>query len=157
AARVTGARRTPVECAPAAFGDGPLLTRTRHRRTRERLQGGTLLIFRATLEDGWGRVAESTVVPLVLPIPPAIRADLLATPLGKWPREISRHVEDAVQAWRIEAADFLSRFAAVRLKREEAIAGHIDDDSAASEFQPGLFDRRGLSASERQSAISSEA
>jgi superfamily II DNA or RNA helicase len=122
--------------------DALLVMRARHRVTRARLNGRALLIFRAIVEDGHGRIVESTLIPAAIASPPLPwRALRDARTLGAIEDTPSTQLAAALITWREHAMNVAREFASERLRRERAIAGAADDGPAGA-TQPGLFDRR---------------
>jgi superfamily II DNA or RNA helicase len=148
AARLTTARA--LGGTPGAMCDigGPWLVRARHRKTRARLRQHTLLVFRAAFEDASGRLVESTLVPVVARLPPSRLRRFGVTGSASRDNEAARYeallqhadVENAIAAWREEAARIAGTFVSTRLARERSIAAAVPD--AGEGMQPGLFDRR---------------
>jgi hypothetical protein len=96
---------------------------------RMALRGRRLQLWRLGLEDGNGRVAESTLV--------ALSIDGASSPVVG---DLAHLVEQSAATWREEAGRTLGQFAAVRVARELAIAAAHEGTIDA--LQPGLFDRR---------------
>jgi len=148
-ARLTDARALTGAVGVHVDVDPPWLARARRHRTRARLGGRMVLLLQATGEDGEGRVAESTLVPLAVSMAPAGPATGgargLAALLRRLEGDLAHYVDPAVASWRGEAARIAAAFASNRLKRERAIAAAVDDHAPAA-VQPGLFDRRAETA-----------
>jgi superfamily II DNA or RNA helicase len=125
---------------------------SRRRATREALAGQTLLIYEATMEDGVGRIADSMLVPVMCS--PRIAALALDDAAASESRDVSARVERALLAWRDEARRTHAAFTSKRLGRERAIAAL--GTAGAVLLQPGLFDRRAQSRSERLAAANQE-
>jgi hypothetical protein len=137
ARRLADARRCQADPGTLPWAEGPWMIRTRHRVTRERLAGFTILIFLAAFEDGWGRVVEWTLIPARLKIP--------VEHLNQIEWDLLPEIQNAADGWRTEASQIVNAFAGWRLKREDAIARGLVARTP-SELQPGLFDRRAEAA-----------
>jgi alpha-D-ribose 1-methylphosphonate 5-triphosphate synthase subunit PhnG len=130
---------------PALEPDGAWISWTRQRATRSALRGRVLVIARSTCEDGWGRRADSALVPMLIPwqrgkidgIDAERSASSIATSIAP---SVVRQAEAALASWRERAIATGNRFFAARFARARAIAGVKRD--APFWFQPGLFDRR---------------
>jgi hypothetical protein len=122
--------------APAS---DPGIVRARHRATRARLQGRTLLLLRIGCDDGNGRAAEAALIPVTLR-GPDMRA-LMHAPLAALEDVVSSGIAGVVADWQRDAAAIAGAFWSVRRRREEAISAEAG--SASSDvLQPGLFDQR---------------
>ena len=150
--RLAQARRHGRGDNPVPWGDGPCLMRARHRVTRERLHGSTVLLFLAAYEDGFGRVVEWTLVPVALPTAACFRRThpsraRIADGLSQMDGALADLVARAAASWRAEAARVIEGFAACRLRRERAIAAAMAPPPRhGMRLQPGLFDRRAAAA-----------
>jgi superfamily II DNA or RNA helicase len=144
-ARLTDARALAGTDHASVDVNPPWLARARSHRTRARLGGRMVLLLQATVEDGEGRVAESTLVPLAFSMALAGRlagdARRLASLLPHLEEDLVRHAGPALASWRGEATRTAAAFASTRLRRERAIASAVDAH-APDAVQPGLFDRR---------------
>jgi superfamily II DNA or RNA helicase len=122
----------------------PWMARTRCARTRTALAGHMLLLYQAACADRAGRVAESTVVGVM------IRATGIANLSN--PAIPARHplvaaaLNDALANWEADARRIHERFVSCRIMRERARAVHLESAADAGELQPGLFDRRAEAA-----------
>jgi superfamily II DNA or RNA helicase len=149
AARIGAARARTIDSDAA---QGALVRSTpawiassRRRATREALAGRTLLIYEATMEDGVGRIAESMLVPIVCS--PRIAAASFHDSAAAQDRDVAAHVEGALRRWREEARRTHVAFTSRRRARETAITASETAESVL--IQPGLFDRRAETRSER--------
>jgi hypothetical protein len=141
AARLTHARALGGDTAPAR-DEAPWLVRAHHRATRCRLRGRTLLILRATYEDGHGRIAESTLIPVTAAAAAwPLRRLRDVRHLAEIENALSTQLEAPLSIWRGDAVAIADAFASVRLRRELAIAAG-SSGGAPQAAQPGLFDRR---------------
>jgi len=118
-------RQTPARCEPP----GVLLSRTRAAQTRAALAGRSLAVFRSTLTDGGGTVVATHVTATLCPP---------GTPLEAAADAAARNAARA--AWSANVRQVHARVTAVCTNRARRIAALFDP--AASERQPGLFDRR---------------
>jgi superfamily II DNA or RNA helicase len=142
AARV-GAARARANDADARQGDivrsrPAWFATVRRAATRSVLAGRVLLIYEATMEDGFGRVAERAVVPLTWTPRRRLDRDVIHTLLQGSGN--ARLIDAAISGWRQSADRVHAAFLAARLAREEAIATAADPRIHL--LQPGLFDRR---------------
>jgi superfamily II DNA or RNA helicase len=120
----------------------PGLMRARRSGTRRLLRGRILLILRAVIEDGDGRLVESTLIPVTMvssALPLRVLRD--GPTLAAVEHALAAQIAAPLDVWRDHAMAIAKAFALVRLRRERVIAGGIDD-AMAREAQPGLFDRR---------------
>jgi len=144
ARRLTGARALTRERDEEARpeGDGPWVTISRRRETRQHLGGHALLVWRVSCHDECGWLVESRIVPVTMPMSGARRTWRERRGVGLRLRELDAIVrplvERAVDDWRRALETHVRAFASTRLRREEAMAGDVTADA----FQPGLFDRR---------------
>ena len=104
------------------------------------------------MEDGVGRIADSMLVPVMCS--PRIAALALDDAAASESRDVSARVERALLAWRDEARRTHAAFTSKRLGRERVIAAL--GTAGAVLLQPGLFDRRAQSRSERLAAANQE-
>jgi superfamily II DNA or RNA helicase len=151
AARLTALRALPSGATGACDADA-WLVRARHRTTRARLRGRILLILQAAYEDGYGRIAESTLVFVALRVSGAAwhllrRSESLAA----IERAVSPQIEVALSAWREEAARTSSAFTSARLRRERTMSAR-GRGTLVQVGQPGLFDRRADAARAEEAA-----
>jgi superfamily II DNA/RNA helicase len=106
----------------------PWLARTRQWRTRARLGGRTLTLWRIAAVDGRGTRFASTIV---------------GAAMDEWRDDMREHVrarvEQASRAWRERAADTYRTFVAARIGRKQSAPR---EETSSRAFQPGLFDRR---------------
>jgi superfamily II DNA or RNA helicase len=159
ASRLAQSRRCRDEDRAMPWAEGPWLMRARHRVTRQRLRGATVLIFLGAYEDPWGRLVEWTIVPIALDTStwfgehrPSRRR--VADRLRGIDAVIASEAARASAAWRHEAERLVGAFTGCRLRRERAIAASIERPSRPSAgVQPGLFDRRAATALETMDAI----
>ena len=118
------------------------LMRTRRSGTRSRLRGRTLLILRASIEDGDGRIVESTLIAVTIPSTAlSLRALRDAGTLVALEDALSRQLASPLTVWREQAMSIAQAFTATRLRREGAIAAGATS-VVVEAAQPGLFDRR---------------
>ena len=123
-------------------GDGPWVTASRRRTTRQLMGGRALLVWRVSCNDECGRPVESRIVPVMVPLTGARGRWRGNARIGQRLREfdatVRPSVEQAVDDWRQSVQANVRAFISTRLGREEAMTGHSTPDA----FQPGLFDRR---------------
>jgi hypothetical protein len=123
-------------------GDGPWVTASRRRTTRQQMGGRALLVWRVSCDDECGRPVESRIVPVTVPLTGARGTWRGSAQIGQRLHELDAtvrpSVEQAVDDWRQSVEANVRAFVSTRLGREEAMAGH----SMPHAFQPGLFDRR---------------
>jgi superfamily II DNA or RNA helicase len=119
--------------ASVPLQSGPLIARSRHRRTRAGLAGRTVRLWRLCAEDGSGRSIGAINV--------AIAAERGVRPVDGYGLE---NVNRAVAEWKGRVSSVQHAFAAARLARELAIQDARRSDSARSPLvsQAGLFDCR---------------
>ena len=120
-------------------GRGPGVLVARGWRTRSRLRGRMVLLWRVASEDGCGRLVMSTLLPMALETRLG-RAEIDSA-LRAIDPELRRRIDVAAAPWLEQAAAFHRAFAARRTSRERAIAAALAGE-AAPPFQRGLFDRR---------------
>lgn len=140
--------------------DGPLVAVARRSRLRRTLGGRWLLIWRVAFEDAAGRIVETSLVPMLVPI----RRGRAASRRRRWIRDVLLDFQPALQAiaddrvatWRAAVAEAHGRFASTRAAREGAIAA-MSSREPHRLFQPGLFDRRGDRARRIEDAAAAEA
>ena len=140
AARLTRIRALSGSAAEAPAGN-PCVVRARHRVTRARLRGRTLLLIRVGCDDGEGRTAESGLIPVTVH-GLAMRA-LLDAPLAAIEEHVAGAIAEIVAEWQRDAAAIAGAFWSVRLRRERTISAEASG-RAFDILQPGLFDRRVL-------------
>lgn len=148
AARMAEARRLiragDERALASVDASGTWWTKARNPKTRASLGQRMLMLWRASLADGFGRHVASTVVPVTLAL---ARPDGVARPgdlvrrLNEADETTRARVDDASAMWRNEAASLHKAFIAARVARERAIA-EANARAPSSIFQPGLFDRR---------------
>lgn len=164
ARRLTGARVSLRDGDEHALGqleaDGPWIATTRGARRRRALGRRVLLVWRLALEDPFGRVIESRLVPVVI--------ELSAVPSKArrftWIRALLRHVDADARScielscgeWKEAVVRTAQAFASVRMSRERGIASRWSQP-AGHAFQPGLFDRRAERARESHAAATADA
>jgi superfamily II DNA or RNA helicase len=118
---------------------GPSVSTARSWRTRTVLGGRMVMLWQIAASDASGRVAGSTIVPVI--VPDGTRID---------DEDVLERVNRAADAWREQAAITHQAFIGTRLAREHAVdAGQVlsrsqlDAARSTALFQPGLFERRG--------------
>ena len=125
-------------------GGNPCIVRARHRTTRARLHGRTLLLLQVVCEDGQGRIAEAGLIPVTLR-GVDLRARRDPDSLAALERAIALAVPDVLASWRREASVTVNAFVAARLRRERAIAADARGEIGGL-LQGGLFDKRAARA-----------
>jgi hypothetical protein len=131
AARLLTARRLNISddsTALMVLDGGHWWTMRAQGKTRRRLGGRGLLIYRARLVDGAGGNAASHLITLAqLPFIGIARDHPV--------------LRDAVTEWSAACASIDAAFWRARIKREEWILASVESDGVPA-YQPGLFDRR---------------
>jgi superfamily II DNA or RNA helicase len=142
-----------------AVPSGPWILRTRRSKARAALGSRAVLIWRAGYEDAFGRMADSTLVPVQIDLD--ITSPLAdAAAIERWLASIDVRCRDAIghatAGWRGLVERTNGALMSARLARERGIAEQADVTRDAL-FQPGLFERRAerrrlIAAAARQSA-----
>jgi superfamily II DNA or RNA helicase len=120
---------------------GPGVTRARHRVTRARLRGRTLLLMRIGCDDGEGRATEAALIPVTLR--EMDMSALLDAPLAALEDLISSGIAEVVADWQRDATAIAAAFWLTRLRRERTILAEASG-CTFDVLQPGLFDQRVL-------------
>jgi len=127
---------------PATADDSrPLAVVARNRRTRAKLGSRRLLMWECNVEDGFNRVAASTLISTLSRSDCGIEPPVAAA---------------GIAAWQSDAVTVAQRFSAVAVDRAEAIVRSIERDEIVS-MQPGLFDRRAHFAHAALKAVDDDA
>ncbi len=125
------ARHSDVSTLQQLEADTAWLALARSTHLRKALGGADLQLWRIALENGDGRVAESTIIAMGI-----------ARGASTNSADLPGCVEQASACWRDESTRLLAQFSATRLGRERAIA--VARQGPAGAVQPGLFDRRAV-------------
>jgi hypothetical protein len=150
AARLSGARlfkRSQGNAMLDRFEDtGTLVMRARRRKTRRRLGGRLLFVFRLSSEDDAGRSTETHVVAALCPrsrsAPGARPREQVRLAIRTVLGVATACVQHTSTDWRDAAVAGADAFMAPRLERERAIVGRIRTTVGRRPYQTGLFDRR---------------
>ncbi|HEV8244716.1 MAG TPA: C-terminal helicase domain-containing protein, partial [Polyangiaceae bacterium] len=137
--RLTFARKLGVDAATGVDRSGlyafqPLATFAKRREIRKQLGSRTLVVFRACLSDDTGRIAASHLTPVLVRASKSFGRFLgQLDALGLALTDGAPYTE-----WRRSTCAVHEQFWKTRLGREIAI-GHVLDETAHKELQPGLF------------------
>ncbi len=140
-------RAHDADALSRAESGGPLVAVAHRWRTRRRLTGSALLLYRVTAEDGCGRPIASGVVAMLVEVADmhlasasdrraafeGIRADAREHALRD-------EIERAVAPWQEAVARHHAALVDARRRRAQATTDRLAGRSQL--FQPGLFDRR---------------
>jgi superfamily II DNA or RNA helicase len=148
-ARLTCARalRTRFDHETREAGHLPIVAFADRSGTRAWLGTRVLVVLRATVEDGCGRLVAARLTPCVLRAGARMRGVGRAELLQFW-RDLDR-LAPAIAgpgdaAFEAHAFRLHRAFREARLCREQAVAARLQAGPTAGLVQPGLFDRRAV-------------